>query len=255
LPFVNVTAAENIPAYIRLVRVPVTPIKCYNTIFNVYNMASNPLENTRINVTSQCLPKKLVAITNAKGYTNACLSSDCAVKAEILHDGYAPQSFTFTPTEEDHVWPVYLKSILDSSVPQAPIASGTIIILDNIYYDFNKSAIRKSDAGELNALANILKQYPNLTIELTSHTDTRGSAEYNLELSQKRSESSKKYLVLLGVDESRIVTKAAGESMPRNRCIDNVPCSEAEHQFNRRTEVRILNPADEMEIRYKSGDQ
>ena len=56
---------------------------------------------------------------------------------------------------------------------------------------------------------NILKQYPDLTIELTSHTDTRGTAEYNMELSERRSESSKSYLVLLGIDASRIITKGS----------------------------------------------
>ncbi len=133
------------------------------------------------------------------------------------------------------------------------IPSGTVIVLDNIYYDFNKSAIRKGEASELVALAKTLQKYAELTIELTSHTDTRGNAEYNMELSKQRSESSKSYLVLLGVDASRITTKAAGESSPRNRCVDGVPCSEEEHQYNRRTEVRIINPADDMQIKYKEG--
>jgi outer membrane protein OmpA-like peptidoglycan-associated protein len=141
---------------------------------------------------------------------------------------------------------------METPEPETPIASGTVIILDNIYYDFNKSAIRQGEAGELVALAKTLKQYPELSIELTSHTDTRGSAEYNMELSEKRSESSKSYLVLLGVDASRITTKAAGESSPRNKCVDGVPCSEEEHQYNRRTEVRITNPEKDMKIKYKS---
>lgn len=141
---------------------------------------------------------------------------------------------------------------LETSEPETTIATGTVIILDNIYYDFNKSAIRQGEAGELVALAKTLKQYPELTIELTSHTDTRGSAEYNMELSQKRSESSKSYLVLLGVDASRITTKAAGESSPRNKCVNGVPCTEAEHQYNRRTEVKITNPEKDMKIKYKT---
>jgi outer membrane protein OmpA-like peptidoglycan-associated protein/Tol biopolymer transport system component len=145
--------------------------------------------------------------------------------------------------------------VAEAPKTKAPIPSGTVIVLDNIYYDFNKSAIRQGEASELVALANTLKQYPELTIELTSHTDTRGSADYNMELSKKRSESSKSYLVLLGVDASRIVTRAAGESSPRNKCVDDVPCTEAEHQYNRRTEVRIINPEKDMEIKYKTGNE
>src|SRR5690606_1189136 len=133
----------------------------------------------------------------------------------------------------------------------APISTGTVIVLDNIYYDFNKSEIRKSDAGELAALADILKQYPALTIELTSHTDTRGTADYNMELSARRSASAKEFLVSLGISADRITTKAAGESSPRNHCLDGVNCTEEEHQRNRRTEVRITNPVQGLEVRYK----
>lgn len=252
LPYVGVFTAENIPSYIRLQRAPEKPTNCFNTLFTIYNAAGSVrLEGAKINLTSKCMNAAANIIANAEGNAATCLPAGCAVKAEILHPAYAPHSFTFSPSEEDEHWTIYLKSSSDLTAPPSPITSGTVIVLDNIYYDFNKSAIRKSDAGELNALANILKEYPDLTIELTSHTDTRGSAEYNMELSEKRSESSKNYLVLLGINPSRIVTKAAGESMPRNHCTDDVPCSEAEHQFNRRTEVRIINPAQGMEIKYK----
>ncbi|HUR29994.1 MAG TPA: OmpA family protein [Saprospiraceae bacterium] len=256
LPYVNVITGENIPAYIRLTHAPTIPVNCFNTLFSIFNTAGDErLNGAKIQLTSQCLKNVVNLVANEDGNAATCLPAGCAVKAEILHEGYAPHSFTFSPSEEDEHWTIYLKSSADLTAPPAPIASGTIIVLDNIYYDFNKSAIRKSDAGELTALANILKQYPDLTIELTSHTDTRGTSDYNMELSQKRSESSKNYLMLLGINGSRIVTRASGESMPRNHCLDGVPCTESEHQYNRRTEVRIINPAQGMEIRYKASDQ
>jgi outer membrane protein OmpA-like peptidoglycan-associated protein len=170
-----------------------------------------------------------------------------------MQEGYASHAFSFKADEEDEHWKVYLKSSDILTAPPSPISTGTVIVLDNIYYDFNKSVIREGEAGELIALANVLKQYPDLTIELTSHTDTRGSAEYNMELSKRRSESSKSYLVLSGVNASRILTKAAGETIPRNKCLNDVPCTEAEHQYNRRTEVRITNPAEGMVIKYKAA--
>ena len=252
LPYVSIINGDNIPAYIRLVKAPEIPSNCFNTLFTVYNAeGTKRIDGAAISLTSQCLPKGLKILANADGNAAGCLPAGCAVKAEINQTGYAPHSFTFSPSEENEHWQIYLKSSADLTSPPSPITTGTVIVLDNIYYDFNKSAIRKSDAGELNALANILLQYPDLTIELTSHTDTRGTAEYNMELSQKRSESSKNYLVLLGVASDRIITKAAGESMPRNHCTDGVSCSEAAHQFNRRTEVRIINPAQGMEVKYK----
>jgi outer membrane protein OmpA-like peptidoglycan-associated protein len=73
-----------------------------------------------------------------------------------------------------------------------------------------------------------------------------------MELSQRRSESCKSFLVLQGISTERIKTLGAGESQPRNRCVDEVPCSESEHQHNRRTEVKIINPAEGMVVKYKS---
>ncbi|MDQ3015173.1 MAG: OmpA family protein [Bacteroidota bacterium] len=253
VPYTNVIPAELLPAYIRLVKAPVVTTSCYNTQFTVYNSeGSLVLKGAQINLTGGCIRNGVNLITNMEGNTTTCLPVGCQIKADISQSGFAPHSFLFTPTEEDEHWTVYLKSSATLTAPPAPIATGTVIVLDNIYYDFNKSEIRKGDAGELQALADILKKYPDLTIELTSHTDTRGTAEYNMELSRRRSESSKSYLMLLGVNGTRIVTKASGESTPRNRCVDDVPCSEVEHQYNRRTEVTISNPAEGMEVRYKA---
>jgi len=255
LPFVEVMPGEEIPTYIRLIRVPQISTKCLNTLFTVYNSTgSATLNGARITLSGQCIKITINVLTDPDGFVTACLPTGCQVKADIEKEGFAMHTFTFSPSEEDEHWTVYLKDASGLTSPTAPILSGTLIVLDNIYYDFNKSAIRTGDAEELKSLANILKQYPDLTIELTSHTDTRGTVAYNMELSERRSESSKSYLVLRGIDASRIVTKAAGESYPRNHCTDGVPCSEEEHQYNRRTEVRITNPAQGMEVRYKSKE-
>jgi len=252
--YMEVMPGKEIPDHIRLTKAPVASGKCLNTMFTVYNAAGSlALNGARITLTGPCIVNTINVYSDPDGFVTACMPTECQVKAEVQKDGYAIHNFTFSPGEEDEHWTVYLKDAKGLTLPAAPIASGTVIVLDNIYYDFDKSAIRKGDAEELNSLASVLKQYPDLTIELTSHTDTRGTAEYNMELSQRRSESSKSYLILHGVAASRIITKAAGESSPRNHCTDGVPCTEAEHQYNRRTEVRITNPAQGMEVRYKDG--
>ncbi len=252
-PFVQVLPGEQLPSTIRLKKIIIKTEPCLNTRFTVYNESGKmELNGAKIILTGPCLKEPLSFYTDEFGSVVKCLPKDCSLKAEIMQEGYAQHAFTFTPNEADEHWKVYLKNSDKLTAPVAPISTGTMIVLDNIYYDFNKSVIRKGEAGELIALANILKQYPDLTIELTSHTDTRGTAEYNLELSQKRSESSKSYLVLQGIAASRIITKAAGESEPRNKCLDGVSCTEEEHQYNRRTEVRIINPAQGMQIKYKA---
>ena len=251
-PYASVFAADMIPREIILKPIPLHT-NCLNTRFLVYNEKGNLILNgAKVELSGNCFKETLQLRADENGLARHCLPEHCSIKALVSREGYAPHTFTFTPNEEDELWSVYLKSGDQLTAPPAPIASGTVIVLDNIYYDFNKSEIRKSDAGELVGLAKILKQYPDLKIELTSHTDTRGTADYNMELSRRRSESSKTYLVSLGIDGKRIETKAAGESQPRNKCVDDVPCTEEEHQYNRRTEVRITNPAQGMEVKYKS---
>jgi outer membrane protein OmpA-like peptidoglycan-associated protein len=252
VPYVEVFPQDVLPADVVLKKIAAPSTKCFNTQFVVYNEIGDVLLNgAAVTLDGSCV-KGIKLYTDDNGKAMHCIPENCSVKVTIEQEGYAPHAFTFT-SEEEELWSVYLKSSEGLTAPPAPIASGTVIVLDNIYYDFNKSEIRKGEAGELIALANQLKKYPDLKIELTSHTDTRGTSEYNMELSQRRSESSKSYLVLLGINASRILTKAAGESQPRNKCLDGVPCSEAEHQFNRRTEVKIINPAEGMQIRYKAA--
>jgi hypothetical protein len=74
---------------------------------------------------------------------------------------------------------------------------------------------------------------------LGSHTDSRATAEYNIELSQKRAESVVRYLILSGINPARLTAKGYGESKLVNKCADGIPCTEAEHQANRRTEFKI----------------
>lgn len=110
--------------------------------------------------------------------------------------------------------------------------------IENIYYDFNKWFIRPDAARELDKLVQVMKENP-VTIELGSHTDSRGSKEYNLDLSQKRAESAVRYIVLQGIDASRITAKGYGESQLVNHCSDGVACTAQEHQANRRTEFKV----------------
>jgi len=120
------------------------------------------------------------------------------------------------------------------------LEKGTVVRLDNIYYDYGKSDIRSDAAIELNKLVRILQDNPTMKIELSSHTDARGGDAYNLKLSDARAKSAVKYIISQGIDESRLVGKGYGETQLLNRCVNDVKCSEEEHQFNRRTEFKIL---------------
>ncbi len=109
------------------------------------------------------------------------------------------------------------------------------IALNNIFYDFDKADIRPAAAIVLDSLADILKNTPGITVELGSHTDARGVDIYNLDLSQRRAQSAVDYLVSKGVDKNRITAKGYGETQ---LVIKNAR-TEAQHQVNRRTEVKV----------------
>lgn len=113
------------------------------------------------------------------------------------------------------------------------------IVLENIYYDFDKWNIRKDAAIELDKLVKLLNDNPNIEIEMGSHTDSRGTDKYNQILSERRAYAAVQYLEQRGIDPSRLTYQGYGESKPVNKCVNNVPCSEKEHQANRRTEFKV----------------
>ncbi|HFA48891.1 MAG TPA: OmpA family protein [Bacteroidetes bacterium] len=111
-----------------------------------------------------------------------------------------------------------------------------------ILYEFGSARLTSESRRIIdNKLLKLMRDKPNIRVELSSHTDSRGSAEANQKLSQARAESVVNYLVSRGIQRSRLVAKGYGESRPRNNCVDGVDCTEAQHQENRRTEFRVLS--------------
>jgi len=112
--------------------------------------------------------------------------------------------------------------------------------IENIYYDLDKWFIREDARPALDNLVRNMQQFP-ISIELSSHTDSRANDQYNQVLSEKRAESAVRYLMMNGIEASRLTARGYGESRLVNGCGNGVPCSEAEHQANRRTEFRIVS--------------
>lgn len=123
---------------------------------------------------------------------------------------------------------------------QPVIEKGTSFVLENIYYDLDKYNIREDAKPILNQLVRTMRDNPSLKIELSSHTDSRATARYNMKLSQNRAQAAVDYIVSRGIARDRIVAKGYGESKLVNKCADGVQCSEAVHQANRRTEIKVL---------------
>ena len=122
------------------------------------------------------------------------------------------------------------------------VGQGDIFRLENIYYDYGQFFIRSDAAKELETkLIPILKKYPNMKIEVRSHTDSRSSDAFNLKLSTNRARAVLDYLAARGIDTKRVVAKGYGETELLNNCDDEVACKEDQHQANRRTEFKILD--------------
>jgi len=113
-----------------------------------------------------------------------------------------------------------------------------VIDVENIYFDFNKWSIKEASTISLNKVVDILNGNPEMKIEINAHTDNKGKAAYNFDLSEKRAASAMQYLIGKGVDASRLVSNGYGESQPLITCKND--CTKAEDQINRRIEFVII---------------
>ncbi|MCB9285888.1 MAG: OmpA family protein [Lewinellaceae bacterium] len=137
------------------------------------------------------------------------------------------------------------------------------IVLENILYDFDDDRIREEAESDLEVVYELMTEYPDMKIELSSHTDNRGNDQYNEDLSQRRAESARRWLVRKGISRDRIVAKGYGESQPQTVSaraaalngflkegdvltpgfIDSLSTEEQKevaHELNRRTEFKII---------------
>lgn len=140
---------------------------------------------------------------------------------------------------------INIDELIDPILVSSDLGSDLSIFIEPIYFDYNKSDIRPDAAKELDKIVKIMKDNPNIKIELGSHTDSRGTAEYNMSLSDRRAKASAAYIVSKGISASRIKGKGYGESKLKvsDAEIKAIPTwdeQEKAHQQNRRTEFIIV---------------
>ena len=124
-------------------------------------------------------------------------------------------------------------------VAQKGFKVGDVIKVDNINYELNKSKLDMKNSRGLKEIIQLLTDN-KISVEIRSHTDSKGSSKYNAELSQKRAQSIYEYLVKNNVNKYRLKYKGYGETMLSNKCKDGVRCSDAEHAKNRRTDFKVI---------------
>ena len=238
------------------IRIPLRPKDCatVNGVVSV-NGYRNGVPNASVRILNKSTGALEELRSNANGEFNYCLPIGYEYSITALKDGYSEGSATLstaTGGARNVDVAVRLNPLAEEIVTE-PIREGSVIVLENIYYDFDKYFIRRGAAQELDALAQLMRQYPSMEVQLIAHTDSRGDDDYNLDLSVKRADSARRYLIQKGIESHRLEAFGHGEQTIRNHCRNGVNCSEGQHQFNRRTEVKVIRIDEPVQVEYDEG--
>ncbi|MCL9810091.1 OmpA family protein [Flavobacterium luminosum] len=179
-------------------------------------------------------------ITDEKGTYSINVDRETFYTVEVSHPKYQPEPSKIADTRNSKG-----KSFVVVDFELDPVKDVDVLAeinIDNIYFDFDKHTIRADAKIELNKVADLmLITYPNMEIEISSHTDSRGSFKYNEALGIRRANSTYDYLISRGVNPKRIKKhEGFGEYNLVNDCKDGVDCSEEAHQLNRRSVFTVI---------------
>ncbi len=207
-----------------------------------------PLEKADVEVVSLCAGDKIDFVTEADGTFGFEAHRDCdyylVAKKQNFRDTLTKLS-TFDVTADPCLEVVIPLSFDNKSIadliedPDLQLEAGMVIELYNIYFDLDKYFIRPDAVGDLEKVYQLMIKFPNMTGEIGAHTDSRAPHAYNVTLSHNRAKSAVKYLTNRGIDPSRLTWKGYGETVLKNECADGVPCTELQHQRNRRVEFKV----------------
>lgn len=175
--------------------------------------------------------------SSTEGVTEFMLVCDEAGKLIVSKEGYNSKIVDLKMSNEEFT---SIDVMLD---PIEKIIVAEKIELNAIYFDFDKSNIKAEAAFELDKLVQIMNKYPEMTVSIESHTDSKGPSSYNQRLSERRAKTTSQYVISKGIDSSRLSSAGKGESSP---VVDCTNCSKEEDQLNRRSEFIITagNPGE-----------
>ncbi len=170
--------------------------------------------------------------SNANGSSSFTSECETPYVFNVALEGYENASVTVEPSKSDIVnIPIALQPIIVE-------VTETEVKLKPIYFEFNESFITQQGAQELDKLLSIMQKNPELSILVKSHTDSKGSTDYNLALSDRRAQATVQYLISKGIAKERLSAEGVGTEQPKIDCLSN--CTEEEHAQNRRSEFLIV---------------
>lgn len=200
--------------------------------------------------TNEMIPNASITILDSKNNVLTALQTDLngnfvfkdvkpnsnyTIKIEQINYVASAKSVNVYKKDSNELYPI-VKAV-EQIKPEVDLSN--LLALNSVYFDTNKSFIRKDAKVALDKIVAIMNQYPQIMLEIGSHTDSRESKKYNLRLSQQRADATLAYLVSKGIAKSRLTANGYGESQLVNNCKDNTKCSETEHQQNRRSTFKV----------------
>ena len=207
--------------------------------------SKEPLHNATISIKDSIGVTLAIVQTDSLGLFKTKIPCGQTVSVTAEKEGFVSKTKEEIPIgniNEEHTDPVNFElDKLEDLISKDEETGIEKINLETIYFDFNKATITKDSEKVLDKAIEVMEIFPKMIIKIESHTDSRGSDQYNLDLSDRRAKSTRDYLINNGVDESRIISAIGyGESQLLNHCANGVSCSDEEHEENRRSDFVIV---------------
>lgn len=196
-----------------------------------------PLANALVTLRDKNNVVKQTTMTDAEGRFEMKINRYASYTVRVEKDGFDVDDIYIKKKQENPT--VALALDINQQRIQEGIDLAQILNIV-IYFDYDKSEIREDAKVELEKIVAVMNKYPHVQLSLGAHTDSKGKEEYNMKLSQRRAEASMNYLINAGIVKERLTAQGFGESQLKNKCSDEIKCSEEEHQQNRRTEFLIV---------------
>lgn len=210
----------------------------------VHKVSGQPLANVSIDILNKSSNTIQTVTTGADGRYQIDLEGNTDYTFSLSKDGFFKQTAEISTKGKSGA--ITRDFVMEELIIDKPV------VMDQsddpskrpIFFDFDKSEIRPDAIEPLNRLLKLLQDNPRVTIEVSSHTDSRGEKGYNQRLSERRAKATQKYLTEKGIKRSRVKAKGYGESKLLNKCSDGVDCNVNEHQENRRSEFKVIKLED-----------
>lgn len=225
---------DDIYSFKRLPSAAIAPVprEKYMIAITVVNRAdSAPIENVRITLLDAKTRKARYFTTDGAGKAYFTVTPRSSYTLTSEASGFLPSK-----AENIAIGKIKPGQSISIFLPLDPLVSGSTFKVENVYYDYGKAVLKKAAFKELDKVVKFMEMNPNVRIELSSHTDSRGGLQGNMALSQRRAESCVVYLVKKGISRSRIVPKGYGPTKP----LVKKAKTEKQHAKNRRTEIKVL---------------